>query len=266
MCETVPGYGKDSVMIAISLIERQSIPGVAALVDRDWSKPWDSMSRLAVRTDYYDIDATIFFTGDVSGRMVAAFCDRQKVKDFLGAHEFTSPADAAAKLALPLGVLRKLSHDNGWGLRVAGTPIKDIAHESGGAVDVSRLFDVCLKRSGKARVGQQDRLEITDSIEAVISSLAKPSEFCCGHDLNSALAYLMQAHWGARISKDMLERAMRGGFSCIELASTQFRSDIHSVLGVPEEGLFNCDIPRRLHSGVPPARESVESVDAREVS
>ena len=123
-CETIPGYGNDSVVEAISLVESRGIPDVAALIDRDWGKSRRPISGLAARTDFYDIDATIFFSGDVCKRVVGAFCDRSKVARFLSDKQFQSVIDAAVALAFPLGVLRSLSHSKGWGLRVAGLPIE----------------------------------------------------------------------------------------------------------------------------------------------
>jgi hypothetical protein len=240
-CETVPGYGKDSVVEAINLIDQQGIKNVGALVDRDWCKSRKPISALAARTDFYDIDATIFFTGEVCRRMVSAFCDRDKVQHFLDAHQISSPVDAAIILSLPLGVLRKLSHDHGWGLRVAGTPIKEVAYADGSAIDIDELFDMSLKRSKKARVSESDKAQIVTSIRTVMRSEIDAMEYCCGHDLNSVMAYLMQTHWAARISKDTLERAMRGGFSCPELMSTQLYKDLHSVLKVSKSELFTCE-------------------------
>ncbi|UJA08800.1 DUF4435 domain-containing protein [Streptomyces collinus] len=257
-CETVPGYGKDSVVVAISLVEQQGLRNVGALVDRDWNKSRHSISSLAARTDFYDIDATVFFSGTVCRRIVSAFCDREKVREFLSIHKLASPADAAVRLALPLGVLRKLSYDHGWGLRVAGTPIKEVVRESGDAVDTNQLFDLCLKRSKKARISQNDKAHVLALFETEMASVANSSEYCCGHDLNSVLAYLMQAHWGGRVSKDMLERAMRGALSCAELASTRLYGQIHSVLRSPEGSLFNCGTTRINHPGVPQARAAAE--------
>ncbi|MFG2353732.1 hypothetical protein [Streptomyces sp. NPDC048521] len=257
-CETVPGYGKDSVVIAINLVDQQGLRNVGALVDRDWRKSRHSISALATQTDHYDIDATVFFTGNVCQRLVSAFCDRQKVRDFLTARRLTSPVEAATKLALPLGILRKLSFDNGWGLRVAGTPIKEVVSEEGDTVDTGSLFDLCLKRSKAARIGPSDKNSVAAALETEISSVADASEYCCGHDLNSALAYLMQAYWGGRVSKDTLERSMRGAFSCSDLASTRLHGGIQSVLNSSADVLFNCDAARKAQMGVPSAREAVE--------
>jgi hypothetical protein len=257
-CETVPGYGKDSVVIAINLVDQQGIHNVGALIDRDWRKSRHPISALAARTDYYDIDATVFFTGNACQRLVAAFCDRQKVRDFLTARQLTSPTEAAIKLALPLGVLRKLAFENGWGLRVAGTPIKEVVSENGDAINFGDLFDLCLKRSKKARIGPDDKDHIVTSLEAEMSSVSNAPEYCCGHDLNSALAYLMQAFWGGRVSKDTLERSMRGAFSCADLASTRLYRGIQSALNSSAEVLFNCDAARQAHQKIPHAREVVE--------
>ncbi|MFB7457559.1 hypothetical protein [Streptomyces sp. NPDC056188] len=258
-CETVPGYGKDSVVIAINLVDQQDLRNVGALVDRDWSKSRRAISALATQTDYYDIDATVFFTGNVCQRLVSAFCDRQKVREFLTAQQLASPVEAATRLALPLGVLRKLSFDNGWGLRVAGTPMKEVVSEKGNTVDADSLFDLCLKRSKKARIGPRDKGDIVASLEAEISSVTDASEYCCGHDLNAALTHLMQAHWGGRVSKDTVERSMRGAFSCSDLASTRLYGGIQSVLNSSAEVLFSCDATRRAHVEVPSARKAVET-------
>ncbi|MFG2317392.1 MULTISPECIES: hypothetical protein [Streptomyces] len=240
ICETIPGYGKNSVIEAINIASQQNMSNVAALLDRDWQKAESPIPSIAVMTDYYDIDATVFYSGDTCKRVVAAFCDRDRVRDFLTAGNWKSPEEIATSLAFPVGVLRKLNHDTGWGLRFADTPFTEVALPDSTGLDLTKTVASALSRSKKPRVGEQDIPSIVSAAEQEIRNVSNQRSFCCGHDLNSALAYLMAYKWAARINRKTLERSMRAAFSCKEMSSTAMFGRIPSALECSTKVLFTC--------------------------
>ncbi|MGC4981603.1 hypothetical protein ACLQ18_13320 [Streptomyces sp. DT193] len=240
VCETIPGYGKNSVLDAINIVSQQNVHGVAALLDRDWQKGNSALPSSAVSTDHYDIDATVFYTGDACKRVVAAFCDRNIVRTFLGEGGWSSPAEVATALAFPVGVLRKLNHEAGWGLRFADTPFSEVALPSSRGVDLTKTVASALSRSKQPRAAKQDIPRIAHSAQRAMENIQDPRFFCTGHDLNSALAYLMFSKWSARINRKTLERAMRAAFSCSEISSTAIFANIPPVLKCSSTQLFTC--------------------------
>ncbi|MEW2552994.1 hypothetical protein AB0957_14810 [Streptomyces zhihengii] len=238
--ETIPGYGKDSVIEAVQIAFDSGFTNVAALIDRDWGKSRRKPCDLAVPTDKYDIDATVFYAGDVCRRVVSAFCDRDRVREFLAAHGWSSPMEAVSALAFPLGVLRKLSYDEGWGIKVAGTPFDKVAQPDCNGVDLSALVVSAIERAGKPRISERDVPDVIGSVNRFMAQVEDISDYCCGHDLNSALSFLMRKKWSGKASKDLIERSMRGAFSCREMLGSRFFKGIHGVFGVPEGDLFTC--------------------------
>lgn len=237
--ETLPGYGKDSVLVAIEHAEKQSLKGVAALIDRDWGKDRRPVSKLAAQTDYYDLDATVFYAGNVCARVVSAFCNRQMVRDFLLANGFSSPIQAVTSLGFPIGILRKLSFLRGWGLRISRIPVSEIMDKGSISVDLSELFRASLKRSKKARVVAQDETWIIDEVRSLMQETKDPEAHCCGHDLTASLAFLMRTYWGAQIGQDTLERTMRSSFSCQDLSSRLFYLRLNQIFPSTPD-IFTC--------------------------
>ncbi|MFC8665497.1 hypothetical protein [Streptomyces sp. NPDC057199] len=240
VCETIPGYGKNSVLDAIKIVSQQNMNDVAALLDRDWQKDNSGLPDVAVTTDHYDIDATVFYAGDTCKRVVAAFCDRNIVRNFLREGDWSSPVEVATALAFPVGVLRKLNHEEGWGLRFSDTPFSEVALPSSGGVDLTKTVASALSRSKQPRVTEQEIPRIVSSAQRAMEKAQDPHSFCCGHDLNSALAYLMFSKWSTRINRKTLERAMRAAFSCSEISSTTMFADIPPALKCSSAELFTC--------------------------
>ncbi|MFD5202074.1 hypothetical protein ACFWM7_18385 [Streptomyces sp. NPDC058375] len=240
ICETIPGYGKSSVLEAITIADQQNKSGVAALVDRDWEKEASSLPGSAVVTDHYDIDATVFYTGDVCRRVVTAFCDRTLVRDFLRGGGWNSPSEVATSLAFPVGVLRKLNHEEGWGLRFSDTPFSEVALQDSTGIDLTKAVGSALSRSRKPRIAERDIAAIAALAQHAMAGIADRRAYCCGHDLNSALAYLMSNKWSARINRKILERAMRATVSCADISSTEMFSGIPSALKTSPGELYTC--------------------------
>ncbi|MFJ2752387.1 hypothetical protein [Streptomyces sp. NPDC087297] len=241
MCETIPGYGNNSVVEAIRIVTAQRTKGVAALIDRDWSKDGQQVSPLAAQTDHYDIDATIFYSGNVCQRVVSTHCNRDAVKKFLSSGGWDSPIEPATALALPIGVLRKLNQEQGWGIRCGDTPFDDVAFPDASGIDIEKAVLSAISRSKKPRVSQADAGRIASEVAEEMLRVADPATHCCGHDLNSALSFLMRRKWGGeRINKRSVEKAMRAAFSCVELTSTKFHAGLSSAYACSRPELFTC--------------------------
>jgi hypothetical protein len=239
-CETIPGYGKNTVVEAINLAHSSGFSNVAALIDRDWGKSRVEVCELAVKTDDYDMDATVFFAGSVCNRVVHAHCSRDQVRNFLSIHNMRSPVDAVTRMALPLGMLRKLSHDNGWGLRVADLPVDEIVAPDTITIDLDRMARKSFEMSKAPRISQSDLGVVVAQVRAKIEACRDVRSFCCGHDLNSCLAYLMRTQWSGNVGRRALERAMRAAYSCGEFSRASFFGGISAVLKVASADLFTC--------------------------
>ncbi|MFD9430350.1 hypothetical protein [Streptomyces sp. NPDC060002] len=240
LCETLPGYGKSSVLDAIKIVEQQQMRGVAALIDRDWEKDEISIPVVAVQTDHYDIDATVFYSGDVCRRVVYSFCDRASVRNFLQVGGWASPVEPATLLAFPIGVLRKLNYEHGWGLRFSDTPFSEVALPDATGVDLVKTVSSALARAKKARIMPSDIPAVAALANSEMKSVTDPTAYCCGHDLNASLAYLMSQKWRGRINRKTLEKAMRAAFSCKEIAVTKMRAGLPVALRCSPEDLYVC--------------------------
>ncbi|MFD5894911.1 hypothetical protein [Streptomyces sp. NPDC060366] len=240
-CETIPGYGKNSVLEAMLIAEQRNLRDIAALIDRDWEKDRLPVSSLAVKTDFYDIDATVFYSGDVCRRVVGAFCDREEVRKFIGLGSWDSPLEPVTELAFPIGILRKLNFEGGWGIRFSDTPFREVALAGARGVDIERTVLSAIERSKKPRVGISDVASIVDIATDAMAEVDDKPAYCCGHDLNGALAYLMTSKWRGRINRTSLERAMRAAFSCKELFSTTLHTALPSALNCISSEVFTCE-------------------------
>jgi hypothetical protein len=98
-------------------------------------------------------------------------------------------------------------------------PIAVIADAGQIAVDLDRLVQTAVSRSQHQEPSESPQL-LARLVTEALSSAADPRRLCSGHDLASALSYLVRTAWGGRAGAEQVLRAIRSAFSCAELMST----------------------------------------------
>jgi hypothetical protein len=225
-CETIAGYSKSVVLRAIELVDDQYIQGVVALVDRDWIGFCDQRpeSPNLFTTDFYDLDATIFFSGRIAQKFFSAHGDRDERKAYLIACGKSDISEAIARLALPVGYLRLLSCRNRYGLKLRDFPVAAAMKPDCMTLDVEAVVNIAYKRSGG--LPSVSKHELVNELVKDISIIDDAKKYCSGHDLTRALAAIVSRRLHLTMSSDAAARGMRAVFSVMELKTTQFYVDL----------------------------------------
>jgi hypothetical protein len=214
---TFPAFGKKNAEEAIMALDSRNIDDVLAILDRDWVGILDSAisSTNVVYTDFYDLDATIIFSGTVIERVLSALSDRERREAHLENLQLDCETLAVA-LAGPVGILRLVSVREGHEIRCEGFPMHDVINGSRDAVDLQRLCAIAIARS-KTPVVSATALQ--QGVEAQLGQESDLHRYCCGHELASALAVLV-SHWGGSASRGLVEKVARAAFGAADLATT----------------------------------------------
>jgi hypothetical protein len=222
----IPGYGKDVISSAMKLVNEHDVPVVIALLDRDFGElmsNYESQPNVFM-TDRYDLDATIFFSGDLCDRMAFALGEGEQIKALLADLDCPDLSHAVASLAGAIGVLRMISVREGLSLGMRDFPIGEVVRDDCRSVDLESLADLALRRGPRPQPTRPS--DLVKKMQMEFASSTDAYAYCSGHDLAKALAVILRKRGGAQVRWDFIERALRGAFNCSELRSTQMFSEM----------------------------------------
>lgn len=209
---TVPAHGKTRARGAIERSDAgRQLASVYAILDRDWVGFLDDgMNHPAVvYTDFYDLDACIFFALGVYEALAAGFCTDLSFRHGTPGCRHEDISSACVELALPLGVLRYISHRDGLGLNLRDFPLNQVIKRLADGVDLTELVELACKRAKK------DPAHYTGLVPVLQQELARtahPEQYCSGHDLAKAFSLIAQRRWASKAGHDVIERSARAAF------------------------------------------------------
>ncbi|MFB7510857.1 hypothetical protein, partial [Streptomyces broussonetiae] len=148
-CETLPGGGKSVVMGAVELAREEGFNRLAVAVDLDWADllyPRTSHDDVFY-TDYYDIDATVFFREQNVVRIASNFADRSQLRAHVAKSDCRTLHEMVTQIAYPIGVLRFISERERLQLHLREFPISVVLNSAGSGIDFNRMIELAIKRS-----------------------------------------------------------------------------------------------------------------------
>lgn len=211
--QTIPGYGKATVIGVVTRANEKVVPRVAGLVDGDFdpvaSNPYPAN---VFATDLYDIDAEVFFSAGVVERVSHSFGDRSRIRKHLESEGAAAVTDMIVPGAAAMGALRLVSLRDALGLCVRSLPVREFLDMRSGKCRVDLLVKASVDRTKTCRLSCE---EICRRVEEVLESAGESMQsLCSGHDLAAVLACLARARWKASLGADQAEKAMRAALSC----------------------------------------------------
>ncbi|WP_411098257.1 hypothetical protein [Streptomyces sp. x-45] len=218
-CDTLPSGGKSVVLGAVTLAHEEGFDRLAAVVDRDWSEILYAQPDHdnVFCTDYYDIDATVFFQEQNVLGIAASFADRSLLRIHISNSRFDSLQEMVTQLAFPIGILRYISVKSRLELNLRDFPISVVLNTEGNGVDFDSLIDLTIKRSPAAKVTRAELIRHYRETEKIANGDRK---YCSGHDLLTGLAIILYKKCGSKASIDAIARATRGAFNCSDVKSS----------------------------------------------
>ncbi|GAB3066395.1 DUF4435 domain-containing protein [Micromonospora schwarzwaldensis] len=224
-CRSLPTGGKVNLLATIRLVNQRKLKRVLGIADRDWEGLLAAAVRIpnVIYTDFYDIDATALFSGNVCQRVVSVHCDGPTVRAHLTKSGQADPLSVLVEVASEVGVLRMLNIRNGWGVKVRDFPVHEVIDTATLQVSQPRLAAIAAGRS-KGAVRAED---VATAMSAWSWGTYSRRDFCSGHDLISALAFVLKSAWGGKhVGVEAAGRAIRAALSCTELKATQFYAEV----------------------------------------
>ncbi|MGW4049512.1 hypothetical protein ACWENA_01650 [Streptomyces sp. NPDC004779] len=209
---TIPALGKERALDALAITHSSArLTGVYAILDQDWvnilEDPLDHDT--VVYTDFYDLDACIFFTVGVYEAIAASHCTDLSFKHGTPGCTHQDIADACVDLALPVGMLRYLSRRDGLGLNLRDFPLGQVTRNGADAVDLTQLVTLACQR---ARKDPADHTALPDLLRQEIAQVGDAARYCSGHDLAKAFSLLAKRQWASNAGHDTIERAARAAY------------------------------------------------------
>lgn len=118
------------------------------------------------------------------------------------------------RLAFVPGVLRYLSHREGYELALRDLPLGAVVDMQSVDVDIEKLVNIARAKS-RSPVAGAERLLI-DLHECLSTPLYDEIRYCSGHDVCAIWALLFREEYGITIGSAQLERILRSAIGCYE--------------------------------------------------
>lgn len=209
---TVPAHGKERALGAIERVSGgKQLTAVYAILDRDWVGILEDGldHHTVVYTDFYDLDACIFFAPGVYQALAASFCTDLSFRHGAAGCTQDDITTACVNLVLPLGLLRYISRRDGLGLNLRDFPLGQVAKDPTAGVDLTELVTLACKRGGK---DPADHAGLVDLLQQEVARASKREQYCSGHDLAKAFSLVAKQRWASKAGHDTIERSARAAF------------------------------------------------------
>ncbi|MBB1253825.1 hypothetical protein H3146_10675 [Streptomyces sp. OF3] len=206
---TVPAQGKNRAQGAIERVhESDQLTAVYAVLDRDWVGLLDNGVGLqaVIYTDFYDLDACIFFAPHVYEALAASFCTDLSFRHGAAGCTREDIEAACVNLALPVGLLRFISKRDGLALNLRDFPLAKVTSNDSSCIDLTALITLACKRAGKE---PEDHPGLLTLLQAELSRVTEKERYCSGHDLAKAFSLVAKRRWAVKAGHDVIERSAR---------------------------------------------------------
>ncbi|WP_310725091.1 hypothetical protein [Streptomyces sp. N2A] len=225
LCDTLPSGGKTVVLGAVRMAREEGFDRLAAVIDLDWAEILypKTQDDDVFYTDHYDIDATVFFREHNALRVAGSFSNRARLRSHVANCGYANLHELVTRLAFPVGLLRFTSEKRRLQLNLRDFPISVVLNDEGNGIDLDRLIDLSLRRSGRDSACKEEVARLYAEAKEEVTDVQR---YCSGHDLLAALATVLHRKFGSKASIDSISRAVRGAFSCSDVKESALFSSI----------------------------------------
>jgi hypothetical protein len=240
VAHSLPGYAKTAVERAIELADSGQVQRVLAIVDLDWvgvlSAPQESAN--IVYTDQYDLDATVFLSGDVMTRVVATTTDRNRLDAYLTSAG-SSLREIVVRMAGKIGLGRFVFCRDRLEVPFRDFPAHAAIAHTNDDVDLAQVVTVALGRSREPTIQQT---EFLDRVKKALDEAGDLSRYCSGHDIAAVLSHLVRhCLGGGAMSRQTMEQFGRAALSCAALKQTALYADVAAWAHEANTRVWSCE-------------------------
>ena len=223
---SIPGFGKQSVLEAATLLTQHRTCNVLCLIDSDFD-PFTGQNASypanVVSSEFYDLDADVLFHDQGAVKSLAVNFSRRDARETYLTSKALDLQDLVIEVSAAVGALRRMSVHNSLGYSLSDFPMQYAVKgfESGSlCAEIIRMADL---RSPAAPAGGVDPVTLAGEL----ASLSDKRVVCRGHDIISTLSVLFRG-WGSGVGHKELESAARARVSCQVWRTTVFFREVAS--------------------------------------
>lgn len=199
--EIIPSWGKDNVLGAIAILEKESFQGVLGIIDADFSHldGENKSSKNIIVTDDHDIEMMMIRSKSFS-YFIGEVASDSKMKRFLESINSSDIREVLLERALVIGHLRRYSLRNNLNIRFEGLDFEKFIKKDSINLELSKLVDCLLMLTRDSRLRA---VEIISQISLWMdANSGDPYQICCGHDVIAILEIGLSKCIGSKPAKE----------------------------------------------------------------
>jgi hypothetical protein len=209
-CQITIAYSKSTAIQVISILEKNMIPGILAVVDADFDmlEGKSPHSPNVLFTDTHDLETMLMKSLGLQ-KVLREFGSREKIKEIIEAAEKDVPT-LLLECGMTIGYLRWVSLRENLSLKFEGLEFTQFIKKDALHLEQQLLIKTVKNKSNRHDI-PDTRLEAY--MQAVRDDTHDPWHVCCGHDLICILSTGLRkiiGTWNPNdIKPDSLERSLR---------------------------------------------------------
>ena len=226
-CKLLPARGKQNVLNALTLLDKEGLGGTLGIVDADfWHiMPPDKMHVKICVIDYHDLEIMIIESQSLIS-LLNEYGSEEKIKNFIERCNNKNIRQIIYEIAFPFGIIRFISAYEGLQLKFTELKYDHIVNKDNLEVDVSRLIRNIYETSN-CHLGQDDLSTIIDKFSVEHKDI-ELNQLCCGDDVIAIICIGLRKLLGTQDKKIACRRiiasALRLSYDSKYLQATKLYS------------------------------------------
>lgn len=225
-CKIVVAHGKGNVLGALKELRKLDPRVALGIIDADFmflegNLPSDPD---VVATDLHDLE-TMLLASKALERLLREYGEDPTADTREVAHTVRA---TILELGLPIGLLRWLSHREGYGWLFEDMDFNKFVNDKILAISPDKLMAEIQTRSGKGALPA----DIASRQEALASRKEDSWHICCGHDLVMLLGMGLRRVWGknndAEVSRERVEQSLRLAYRRDDFEATRLYAQLRA--------------------------------------
>ena len=227
-CRIVIAHGKENAQSALQILERESFPGVLAIIDADYSRVAGTHqhSPNLLSTDLHDLEC-MMIASPAFQKLLSEYANPDRLEQLEGKSGCGLNV-LLAKNAMPLGYLRWLSLRNDLAFDFEGLSFGKFLDRKDLRIDMGKLLTEVKNHSQKRNPADS---ELRASMESLSDPSDDPWQVSCGHDMVEILSFALRRTIAARkdleVKPEVLEKDLRLAYERAFFKDTGLHKLIH---------------------------------------
>lgn len=223
-CKLLPARGKENVLTAISILNKENIKGTLGIVDADFwhiMPPEEIPVRLCV-TDHHDLEIMIIESQALIS-LLNEYGSQEKIQTFSDSFANNDIRQILYEIAFPFGILRFISASRGLRLKFTDLKYDRTVNKSNLEVNITKLVRT-IHESSACNLAQDELHGIFNKVSTE-QRKGDRSQLCCGDDIIAIICIGLRKVLGTLdkkiASRKIIASALRLSYDSKHLQATR---------------------------------------------